>query len=77
MVVHRDTGKIEHKQFKDILNIFGDGDTFIFNNTKVFRPHGVWKEKTELRYSYYESSTTMPGCLWDVLVDPARVKQGR
>ena len=34
MVVHRDTGKIEHKNFKDLLTIFDEGDTFIFNNTK-------------------------------------------
>ena len=27
MVVHRDTGKIEHKIFKDLLNYFNDGGT--------------------------------------------------
>ena len=26
MVVHRDTGKIEHKTFKDVINYFDDGD---------------------------------------------------
>ena len=36
MVVHKSTGKIEHKVFKDILDYFEEGDTFIFNNTKVF-----------------------------------------
>ena len=47
MVIHRDTGKIEHKIFKDVLNIFDEGDTMIFNNTKVFpaRLYGR-KEKT-------------------------------
>ena len=34
MVVHRDSGKIEHKQFKEILDYFDDGDAFIPNNTK-------------------------------------------
>ncbi|MEZ4980855.1 MAG: S-adenosylmethionine:tRNA ribosyltransferase-isomerase [Saprospiraceae bacterium] len=47
MVVNRQTGKIEHKVFKDILDYFDDGDSFIFNNTKVFpaRMYGR-KEKT-------------------------------
>ena len=47
MVIHRKTGKIEHKLFKDIINYFSDGDVMITNNTKVFpaRMYGN-KEKT-------------------------------
>src|ERR1039457_6888024 len=47
MVLHRKTGKIEHKIFKDILKYFDDGDVMILNNTKVFpaRLYGN-KEKT-------------------------------
>ena len=47
MVVHKSTGEIEHKVFKDILNYFDDKDVFIFNDTKVFpaRLYGN-KEKT-------------------------------
>ena len=36
MVVHRDTGKIEHKLFKDLIDYFDDGDLMLLNNTKVF-----------------------------------------
>ena len=36
MVVHRKTGEIEHKLFKDVINYFDDGDVFVINNTKVF-----------------------------------------
>ena len=36
MVVHRDTGKIEHKVFKDIMDYFEDGDVMVNNDTKVF-----------------------------------------
>ncbi len=35
MVLHRDSGKIEHRFFKDILDYFGKGDLFVLNNTKV------------------------------------------
>lgn len=38
MVLHRKTGEIEHRMFKDILDYFDDKDVFIFNDTKVFRP---------------------------------------
>ena len=33
MVVHRDTGKIEHKTFKDVIDYFDDGDVMVMNNT--------------------------------------------
>ncbi|MEP7320597.1 MAG: tRNA preQ1(34) S-adenosylmethionine ribosyltransferase-isomerase QueA [Saprospiraceae bacterium] len=74
MVVHRDSGKIEHKVFKDILTIFGDGDTFIFNNTKVFpaRMYGK-KEKTGAKIEVFLlRELNKEARLWDVLVDPAR-----
>ena len=31
MVVHRNTGEIEHRIFKDILEYFDDKDVFVFN----------------------------------------------
>jgi len=47
MVVHRDTGEIEHRLFKDVIEYFDEGDVMILNNTKVFpaRLYGN-KEKT-------------------------------
>ena len=74
MVVHRDTGEIEHKVFKDILEYFNDGDVFIMNNTKVF-PARLFgrKEKTGAKIEVFllrELNHEMR--LWDVLVDPAR-----
>ncbi len=74
MVVHRDTGKIEHKQFKDVIDYFDDGDAFIFNNTKVFpaRMYGK-KEKTGAQIEVFLlRELNRDARLWDVLVDPAR-----
>ncbi|MCL4118173.1 UNVERIFIED_CONTAM: hypothetical protein GTU68_003079 [Idotea baltica] len=73
MVVHRDTGKIEHKLFKDVIDYFDDGDAFIFNNTKVFpaRMYGI-KEKTEANIEVFLlRELNKESRLWDVLVDPA------
>lgn len=74
MVLHRATGKIEHKVFKDIVNYFGDGDVMVANDTMVFpaRLYGR-KEKTGAKIEVFllrELNAEMH--LWDVLVDPAR-----
>ena len=73
MVVHRDTGKMEHKIFKDIMGYFGEGDVMIFNNTKVFpaRLYGQ-KEKTGAKIEVFLlRELNHDARLWDVLVDPA------
>ena len=74
MVVHKKTGEIEHRIFKDILDYFGNGDVFVFNNTRVFpaRLYGN-KEKTGARIEVFLLRELNPDLrLWDVLVDPAR-----
>lgn len=47
LVLNRETGKIEHKQFENILDYFHKGDVLVLNDTKVIpaRLYGV-KEKT-------------------------------
>lgn len=74
MVIHRDSGKIEHKLFKDVTNYFEDGDVMIMNNTKVFpaRMYGS-KEKTGAKIEVFLlRELNRESLLWDVLVDPAR-----
>ncbi|MCB9363864.1 MAG: tRNA preQ1(34) S-adenosylmethionine ribosyltransferase-isomerase QueA [Flavobacteriales bacterium] len=74
MVVHRDTGEIEHKLFKDMIDYFDDGDLLIMNDTKVFpaRMYGN-KEKTGARIEVFLlRELNRESLLWDVLVDPAR-----
>lgn len=74
MVMHRTTGEIEHHKFSDLLNFFDEGDSFVFNDTRVFpaRLYGN-KEKTGARIEVFlmrELNEELH--LWDVLVDPAR-----
>lgn len=74
MVIHRKTGEIEHKEFKDVIQYFDDGDVMVFNDTKVF-PARLFgnKEKTGARIEVFllrELNTEHK--LWDVLVEPAR-----
>ncbi len=74
MIVHKNTGKIEHKMFRDIIDYFDEDDVFILNDTKVFpaRLYGN-KEKTGAKIEVFllrEINAEMK--IWDVLVDPAR-----
>ncbi|MFY8131826.1 MAG: tRNA preQ1(34) S-adenosylmethionine ribosyltransferase-isomerase QueA [Bacteroidia bacterium] len=74
MVLDRKNKTIEHKMFRDILDYFDDGDTFIINNTKVFpaRMYGN-KEKTGAKIEVFLlRELNQESRLWDVLVDPAR-----
>ncbi len=74
MIVHKDTGKIEHKQFKDIIKYFKEDDVLVLNDTKVFpaRLYGQ-KEKTGAKIEVFLLRELNPELnLWDVLVDPAR-----
>jgi len=87
MVLHRKSGQIdvfkkdaegndteEYLVFRDIIDYFDEGDTFIFNDTKVFpaRLYGT-KEKTDAKIEVFLLRELNPDLrLWDVLVEPAR-----
>lgn len=74
MVVHKKSGDIEHRIFKDILDYFDDKDLFVFNDTMVFpaRMYGN-KEKTGAQIEVFLlRELKEENLLWDVQVDPAR-----
>ena len=61
LVLHKKTGEIEHRQFKDIIDYFGKHDRFVLNDTKVFpaRLYGK-KEKIGAEVHVAGPSTLMP-----------------
>lgn len=87
MVVHRKSGTIdlwkkdidnkdtnEPLIFRNVVDYFHEGDTFVFNDTAVFpaRLYGT-KEKTDAQIEVFllrELNEELR--LWDVLVEPAR-----
>jgi S-adenosylmethionine:tRNA ribosyltransferase-isomerase len=74
MVMHRSTGKIEHKNVSDLGDYFEEGDVIAVNNTKVF-PARLYanKEKTGAKIEVFLlRELSQENRLWDVLVDPAR-----
>lgn len=73
-LIKGEDGKKQFLTLPDIFNYFDEGDTFIFNNTKVIpaRLYGT-KEKTDAQIEVFllrELNQEMR--LWDVLVEPAR-----
>ncbi len=74
MVLHKDTGEVEHRKFKDFINYCEEGDLVVLNDTKVFpaRLYGN-KEKTGAEIEVFLlRELNRDQRLWDVLVDPAR-----
>ncbi len=74
MVLDRKSNKIDHKLFKDVIDYFEDGDSFVLNDTKVFPARLMGnKEKTGARIEVFLlRELSRDQRLWDVLVDPAR-----
>lgn len=77
LVLDKDTGKIEHKKFTDILDFLDEGDTLVLNDTKVLPARLIGTKE--------ETNATIEVLLlknigkdnWETLVKPARrVKVG-
>jgi len=74
MVIHRRTGQMEDRHFRDVMEYFDDQDVFVVNNTKVFpaRMYGR-KERTGAKVEVFLlRELGKDNKLWDVIVDPAR-----
>ena len=74
LVVNKQTGEMEHRIFKDVVEYFKENDVLVFNNTKVF-PARLFgnKEKTGAEIEVFLlRELNKEQRLWDVLVDPAR-----
>jgi len=74
MIVHRDSGKIEHRQFRDLKEYTQPNDLFVFNNTKVVPARFYSNDGTKeiLRLD------ALTDRRWQCLVKPGkRLRQGR
>lgn len=74
LVLHKDSGEIEHRRFKDIIEYFGKRDRFVLNDTKVFPAKLLGKkEKTGADIMVFLlRELNKEQKLWDVIVEPAR-----
>ena len=72
MVLHRETGKIEHKIFSSLPEYLRPNDLVILNNTKVF-PARLYasKDRTDAKVEVF-LLRELENDLWEVMVRPAR-----
>lgn len=72
MVLHRDTGEIEHRKFSNIIDYLRKNDLLVLNNTKVF-PARLFatKDRTDAKVEVF-LLRELENNLWEVLVKPAR-----
>lgn len=77
MVVDRDTKKIKHKHFYDLIEYLNEGDTLVLNDSKVFhaRLYGV-KEETGAKIETFVLKPLADN-MFEVMIKPAkRLKVG-
>ena len=72
MIVHKETGEIEHKKFSNLPDYLRKNDLVIMNNTKVF-PARLYanKDRTEAKVEVF-LLRELENDLWEVMVRPAR-----
>ncbi len=77
LVVHRDTGKIEHKHFYDVLDYLNPGDCLVMNNSKVL-PARLFGTKAETGAKVeFLLIKRLHGDVWESMVKPGkRLKPG-
>lgn len=72
MLLNKETGEVEHKIFKNIIDYLEPGDCLVLNNTKVIpaRLYGV-KEDTNAKIELLLLKR-MDNDIWETLVKPGR-----
>ena len=76
MVLHRDSKKVEHKTFKDILDYLKPGDCLVRNNTKVIPARLYGKKETGANVEFVLLNQ-IEGDIWESIVRPGnKLKPG-
>ena len=77
LVLDKETGEVNHKNFTDIIDYLDSGDTLVLNDTKVIPARLIGsKEKTGAVIEVLMLKEIKPN-IWECLVRPAkRIKEG-
>ena len=71
MVIHRDTGEIEHRTFKDIIEYLNKGDCLVLNDSKVI-PARLYGENEKKALVEFLLLKRMDKDSWEVLCKPGK-----
>lgn len=72
LVIHRDTGILEHKTFSDILDYIQPGDCLVLNDSKVIPARLFGTKKDTGVPIEFLLSKRIEGNIWETLVRPGR-----
>ena len=72
LVLDKDTGNIEHKIFKDIIDYLEEGDTLVLNDTKVLPARLIGEKKDTKAVIEVLLLKNINDDTWECLVKPAR-----
>jgi len=72
LVIHRDTGELEHKTFHDILSYFRSGDCLVLNDSKVIPARLYGRKKDTGANVEFLLSRRLHNDTWETLVRPGR-----
>lgn len=78
LVLHKKTGEIQHRMFKDILEYFNDGDSFVHNDTRVIntRMVGIKEGNNESVDLFLAREIDSDHRIWDVFIyNPTQVRR--
>ena len=72
LVLDKNTGKIEHKQFLDVIDFLEEGDTLVLNNTKVLPARLIGEKEETKAVIEILLLKNLEEDNWECLVKPAR-----
>jgi len=72
LVYHRQSGKIEHRIFKDIIDYLEEGDCLVINDTRVIPARLIGKRVDTGGKIEFVLLNQIQGDRWSVLVKPGR-----
>jgi S-adenosylmethionine:tRNA ribosyltransferase-isomerase len=77
LVLYRDSGKLEHRIFRDIVDYLREGDVLVLNDTKVIPARLFGRLDTGGKVELLLIRQPFPN-LWEVMAKPARkLKEGK
>ena len=77
LILDKETGKVEHKKFYDIIDYLEEGDTLVINDTKVLPARLIGAKEETNAVIEILLLKNLEGDKWECLVKPARrIKEG-
>ena len=72
MVLDRETGEINHKLFKDVVDYFSDGDCLVLNNTRVIPARLLGEKEGSGGKIEFVLLNRVSGDNWEVILRPGK-----